>query len=166
MYLSCDGSIRVSSSKHLEKSLGYQLALFTTNPSEEETICTQEKGEDLWQSIYLRMCVYLLTNRMVQKLAKGFKRSRMIRQQYGRWNWRNDPSQHPDTITGSRYNVYSPQLPSPSYDHPSFSLQRPTMYPRNQRLPQRPEVLRPDAPTFYPHQRTRENNAVFEPHRT
>ncbi|GFW57716.1 hypothetical protein TNCV_2926351 [Trichonephila clavipes] len=46
------------------------------------------------------------------------------RQQYGRWNWRNDPSQHPDTIIGSRYNVYSPQLPSPSYHHPFFSLQR------------------------------------------
>ncbi|GFY00231.1 uncharacterized protein TNCV_4664831 [Trichonephila clavipes] len=28
------------------------------------------------------------------------------------------------------------------------------MYPRNQRLPQRPAVLRPDAPTFYPCQRT------------
>ncbi|GFW16275.1 hypothetical protein TNCV_4264401 [Trichonephila clavipes] len=26
-------------------------------------------------------------------------------QQYERWNWRNDQSQHPDTITGSRYNV-------------------------------------------------------------
>ncbi|GFS92236.1 hypothetical protein TNCV_1113451 [Trichonephila clavipes] len=54
------------------------------------------------------------------------------RQQYERWNFRNVQSQHPDTITGSRYNVYSPQLPSPSYHHPSFSLQRPTMYPRNQ----------------------------------
>ncbi|GFU41785.1 hypothetical protein TNCV_977851 [Trichonephila clavipes] len=32
------------------------------------------------------------------------------RQQYGGWNWRNDQSQHPDAITGSRYNVYSPQL--------------------------------------------------------
>ncbi|GFW26871.1 hypothetical protein TNCV_1377141 [Trichonephila clavipes] len=40
------------------------------------------------------------------------------RQQYGRWNWRNDQSQHPDIITGSTYNVYSPQLPSPSYHHP------------------------------------------------
>ncbi|GFW58582.1 hypothetical protein TNCV_718821 [Trichonephila clavipes] len=59
------------------------------------------------------------------------------RQQYRRWNWRNDQSQHPDTITSSRYNVYSPQLPSPSYHHPSFSLQRLTMCPRNQRLPQR-----------------------------
>ncbi|GFX05422.1 hypothetical protein TNCV_1007441 [Trichonephila clavipes] len=88
------------------------------------------------------------------------------RQQYGKWNWRNNPSQHPDTITGSRYNVYSPRLPSPSYHHPFFSLQRPTMYPRNQRLPQRPAVLRPDAPTFYPHKRTQENNTVFQPHRT
>ncbi|GFU33788.1 retrovirus-related Pol polyprotein from transposon TNT 1-94 [Trichonephila clavipes] len=88
------------------------------------------------------------------------------RQQNGRWNWRNDPSQHPNTITGSRYNVYSPQLPSPSYHYPSFSLQRPTMYPRNQRLPQRPAVLRPDAPTFYSHQRTQENNTVFQFHRT
>ncbi|GFV90707.1 hypothetical protein TNCV_2224231 [Trichonephila clavipes] len=44
------------------------------------------------------------------------------RQQYGRWNWRNDQSQHPDTITGSRYYVYSHQLPSPSYHHPSFTL--------------------------------------------
>ncbi|GFX42438.1 hypothetical protein TNCV_1520021 [Trichonephila clavipes] len=43
------------------------------------------------------------------------------KQQYGRWNCRNDHSQHPDTITGSRYNVYS-QFPSPSYHHPSFSL--------------------------------------------
>ncbi|GFU62883.1 hypothetical protein TNCV_4433101 [Trichonephila clavipes] len=35
------------------------------------------------------------------------------RQQYGGWNWRNDQSQHPDTITNTRYNVYSPQFPSP-----------------------------------------------------
>ncbi|GFU44053.1 uncharacterized protein TNCV_4963641 [Trichonephila clavipes] len=74
------------------------------------------------------------------------------RQQYGRWNWRSDQSQHTRIpyITGSRYNVYSPRLPSLFYHHPSFSLQRPTMYPRNQRLLQRPAVLRPDAPTFYP----------------
>ncbi|GFU94291.1 hypothetical protein TNCV_3513311 [Trichonephila clavipes] len=79
------------------------------------------------------------------------------RQQYGRWNWRNDQSQHLDTITSSRYNVHSPQLPS-------FSLQRPTMYPRNQRLPQRPAVLQLDASTFYPHQRTQEKSTVFQPH--
>ncbi|GFT76183.1 hypothetical protein TNCV_715931 [Trichonephila clavipes] len=30
------------------------------------------------------------------------------RQQYGGWNWRNDQSQHPDTITNTRYKVYSP----------------------------------------------------------
>ncbi|GFX63705.1 hypothetical protein TNCV_215051 [Trichonephila clavipes] len=65
------------------------------------------------------------------------------RQQNGRWNWRNDPSQHPDTITADA-----------------------TMHPRNQRLPQRPTVLRPDAPTFYPRQRTQENYSVFQPHRT
>ncbi|GFU33497.1 hypothetical protein TNCV_1797511 [Trichonephila clavipes] len=76
------------------------------------------------------------------------------RQQYGRWNWRNDQSQHPDSITGSRYNVYSHELPSPFYHHPSFSFQQPTMYPRNQQLPQRPAVMQPDAPTFYPRQRT------------
>ncbi|GFX49538.1 hypothetical protein TNCV_4901801 [Trichonephila clavipes] len=63
------------------------------------------------------------------------------RQQYGRWNWRNDQSQHPDTITDSIYNVYSPQFPSPTYHHPSFSHQRPTLYPRNQRFQQRPTVL-------------------------
>ncbi|GFS80432.1 hypothetical protein TNCV_3448441 [Trichonephila clavipes] len=63
------------------------------------------------------------------------------RQQYGRWNWRNDQSQHPDTMTGSRYNVYSPEFSSPSYRHPSVSLERPTMYLRNQRLPQRPAAL-------------------------
>ncbi|GFY00413.1 hypothetical protein TNCV_1664521 [Trichonephila clavipes] len=71
------------------------------------------------------------------------------RQQYGGWNWRNDQSQHPDTITNTKYKVYSPQFPSP-YHHPSFSLQRPTLYPRNQRFPQRPTVLRPNASTFYP----------------
>ncbi|GFS62057.1 retrovirus-related Pol polyprotein from transposon 17.6 [Trichonephila clavipes] len=79
------------------------------------------------------------------------------RQQYGGWNWRNDQSQHPDTITNTRYKVYSPQFPSP-YHHPSFSLQRPTLYPRNQRFPQRPTVLRPNAPTFYPRQRTQNGN--------
>ncbi|GFU75440.1 hypothetical protein TNCV_2861561 [Trichonephila clavipes] len=78
------------------------------------------------------------------------------RQQYGGWNWRNDQSQHPDTITNTRYKVYSFQFPSP-YHHPSFSLQRPTLYPRNQRFPQRPTVLRPNAPTFYPRQRTQNN---------
>ncbi|GFW77581.1 hypothetical protein TNCV_2499731 [Trichonephila clavipes] len=72
------------------------------------------------------------------------------RQQYGGWNWRNDQSQHPDAITGSRYNVYSPQFLLPSYHHPSFFHQRPTLYPRNQRFPQRPTVLRPNAPTFNP----------------
>ncbi|GFT71721.1 hypothetical protein TNCV_1081861 [Trichonephila clavipes] len=71
------------------------------------------------------------------------------RQQYGRWNWRNDQSQHPDTI----YNRFKLQCIISSvyitfYNRLSFSLQRPTMYPRNQRLPQRPEVLRPDTPTF------------------
>ncbi|GFW18172.1 hypothetical protein TNCV_4007121 [Trichonephila clavipes] len=87
------------------------------------------------------------------------------RQQYGGWNWRNDQSQHPDAITGSRYNVYSPQFVSPSYHHPSFSLQRPILY-RNQRFPQRPTVLRPNAPTFTPRQRTQNNNTVFQPHQT
>ncbi|GFW72124.1 transposon Tf2-11 polyprotein [Trichonephila clavipes] len=88
------------------------------------------------------------------------------RQLYGGWNWRNDQSQHPDAITGSRYNVYSPQFLSPSYHHPSFSLQRPTLYPRNQRFPQRPTVLQPNAPTFNPRQRTQNNNTVFQPHQT
>ncbi|GFW10818.1 retrovirus-related Pol polyprotein from transposon 17.6 [Trichonephila clavipes] len=69
------------------------------------------------------------------------------RQQYGGWNWRNDQSQHPDTITNTRYK-------------------RPTLYPRNQRFPQRPTVLRPNAPTFYPRQRTQNNNTVFQPHQT
>ncbi|GFU82528.1 hypothetical protein TNCV_3629941 [Trichonephila clavipes] len=32
----CDGSIRDLSTNPLEKSLGYQFALFTTKPSEEE----------------------------------------------------------------------------------------------------------------------------------
>ncbi|GFY35063.1 hypothetical protein TNCV_5044381 [Trichonephila clavipes] len=32
----CNGSIRDPSTNHLGKSLGYQFALFTTNPSEEE----------------------------------------------------------------------------------------------------------------------------------
>ncbi|GFV72186.1 hypothetical protein TNCV_3278411 [Trichonephila clavipes] len=27
------------------------------------------------------------------------------RQQYERWNWRNDQSHYPDTITASRYNI-------------------------------------------------------------
>ncbi|GFS77592.1 integrase catalytic domain-containing protein [Trichonephila clavipes] len=88
------------------------------------------------------------------------------RKQYGGWNWRNDQSQHPDAITGSRYNVYSPQFLLPSYHHPSFSLQRPTLYPRNQRFPQRPTDLRPNAPTFNPRQRTQNNNTVFRPHQT
>ncbi|GFW05433.1 retrotransposable element Tf2 protein type 3 [Trichonephila clavipes] len=87
------------------------------------------------------------------------------RQHYGGWNWRNDQSQHPDAITGSRYNVYSPKFLSPSYHHPSFSLQRPILY-RNQRFPQRPTVLRPNAPTFNPRQRTQNNNTVFQPHQT
>ncbi|GFV88476.1 hypothetical protein TNCV_1242891 [Trichonephila clavipes] len=32
------------------------------------------------------------------------------RQQYGGWNWRNDQSQHPDTITNTRYKVYFPSV--------------------------------------------------------
>ncbi|GFW53643.1 hypothetical protein TNCV_4815441 [Trichonephila clavipes] len=87
------------------------------------------------------------------------------RQQYGGWNWRNDQSQHPDTITNTRYKVYSPQFPSP-YHHPSFSRQRPTLYPRNQQFPQRPSILRPNAPTFYLRQRTQNSNTVFQPHQT
>ncbi|GFY01037.1 hypothetical protein TNCV_1364421 [Trichonephila clavipes] len=67
------------------------------------------------------------------------------RQYYGGCNWRNDQSQHPDAITDSRYNAYSPQFLSPSYHHQSFSLQRPTVYPRSRRLQQRPTVFRPDA---------------------
>ncbi|GFY22386.1 hypothetical protein TNCV_2176471 [Trichonephila clavipes] len=87
------------------------------------------------------------------------------RQQYGGWNWRNDQSQHPDTITNTRYKVYSPQFPSP-YHYPSFSRQRPTLYPRNQQFPQRPSILRPNAPTFYSRQRIQNNNTVFQPHQT
>ncbi|GFV85156.1 hypothetical protein TNCV_4172091 [Trichonephila clavipes] len=64
------------------------------------------------------------------------------RQHNGGWNWRNDQSQHPDIITNTRYKVYSPQFPSP-YHHPSFSLQRSTLYPRKQRFPQRPTVCDP-----------------------
>ncbi|GFW46278.1 hypothetical protein TNCV_2813731 [Trichonephila clavipes] len=87
------------------------------------------------------------------------------KQQYGGWNWRNDQSQHPDTITNTRYKVYSPQFPSP-YHHPSLSRQRPTLYLRNQQFSQRPSILRPNAPTFYPRQRTQNNNTVFQPHQT
>ncbi|GFS72825.1 hypothetical protein TNCV_4628731 [Trichonephila clavipes] len=87
------------------------------------------------------------------------------RQQYGEWIWRNDQSQLSDTITNTRPKVYSPQFPSP-YHHPSFSLQGPTLYPRNQRFPQQPTVLRPNAPTFYTRQRTQNNNTVFQPHQT
>ncbi|GFX67945.1 transposable element Tcb2 transposase [Trichonephila clavipes] len=86
-------------------------------------------------------------------------------QQYGGWNWRNDQSQHPDTITNTRYKVYSPQFPSP-YHHPSFSLQRPTLYPRNQRFPQRPTVFATQCSNFLPRQRTQNNNTVFQPHQT
>ncbi|GFU46772.1 hypothetical protein TNCV_1771821 [Trichonephila clavipes] len=71
-------------------------------------------------------------------------------QQYGGWNWRNDQSQHPESIIGSRYNVYCPQFLSPSYHHPSFSLQRPTVYPRSHRLQHLPAVFGPDNPAFYP----------------
>ncbi|GFV47589.1 hypothetical protein TNCV_4671631 [Trichonephila clavipes] len=71
------------------------------------------------------------------------------RQQYGGWNWRNDQSQHPDAITGSRYNVYSPQLLSPFLSSPVLFSSAADLY-RNQRFPQRPSVLRPNAPTFYP----------------
>ncbi|GFY12261.1 hypothetical protein TNCV_283641 [Trichonephila clavipes] len=74
-------------------------------------------------------------------------------------------STHPDAITGSRYNVYSPQFLSP-YHHLSFSLQRPTVYPRSRRLQQRPSVLRLDAPTFYLRQRTHESYTLAQPHRT
>ncbi|GFX63246.1 hypothetical protein TNCV_3895711 [Trichonephila clavipes] len=98
-----------------------------------------------------------------EKTKLRYPRKIKIKQQYGGWNWRNDQSQHPDTITNTRYKVYSPQFPSP-YHHPSFSLQRPTLYPRNQRFPQRPTVLRPNAPTFYTRQRTQNNNTVFQPH--
>ncbi|GFY20333.1 hypothetical protein TNCV_209651 [Trichonephila clavipes] len=87
------------------------------------------------------------------------------RQQYGGWNWRNDQSQYPIAITSSRYHVYSPQFLSP-YHHPSFSLQRPTVYPRSRRLQQLPIVFRPDAPTFYPRQRTEENYTLAQTHRT
>ncbi|GFW12612.1 retrotransposable element Tf2 protein type 3 [Trichonephila clavipes] len=31
------------------------------------------------------------------------------RQQYGGWNWRNDQSQHPDTITNTRYKNHIPE---------------------------------------------------------
>ncbi|GFV11285.1 uncharacterized protein TNCV_3723741 [Trichonephila clavipes] len=88
------------------------------------------------------------------------------RQQYGGWNWRNDQSQYPDAITGTRYNVYFTQFQSPSYHHPSFSLQRLTIYPRSRRLQHRPTVFRPDAPTFYPHKKTIENYTLVQPHRT
>ncbi|GFW31824.1 hypothetical protein TNCV_5039941 [Trichonephila clavipes] len=46
------------------------------------------------------------------------------RQQYGRWNWRNDPSQHPGTIIVSRYNVYSHELPSPFF----YLITRPFLF--------------------------------------
>ncbi|GFU83619.1 hypothetical protein TNCV_655311 [Trichonephila clavipes] len=106
----------------------------------------EESGRDSSDAVH-RLFVLAVT----AKYRSSFgvvTRGRPVLQQYGKWNWRCDPSQQPDTITGSRFNVYSPQLPLPYYHHPFFSLQRPTIYPRNQRLPQRPTVLRPDAPTF------------------
>ncbi|GFU32693.1 hypothetical protein TNCV_2713041 [Trichonephila clavipes] len=42
---------------------------------------------------------------------------------------------------------YNLEIPS---KHSLEILKRPTLYPRNQRFPQRPTVLRPNAPTFYP----------------
>ncbi|GFR13486.1 hypothetical protein TNCT_543081 [Trichonephila clavata] len=59
----------------------------------------------------------------------------------------------------SRYNINSPQHPASSHHHASFfSPQRPTMYPRNQRVSQQqPAALRLDAAIFHPSQRTQEN---------
>ncbi|GFT41315.1 hypothetical protein TNCV_628581 [Trichonephila clavipes] len=59
-------------------------------------------------------------------------------------------------------------LPSPSNHHPSLSFQLPTMYPRNQRLPQRPAVLQPDESTFTPSKNTRKqyNNPTSSNMRT
>ncbi|GFR12441.1 hypothetical protein TNCT_586251, partial [Trichonephila clavata] len=78
---------------------------------------------------------------------------------------------HRQHSTGEVINLNTrwviPQRPESSHHHPSFSLQRPTMYPRNQPVfQQRPAALRPDASTFHPSQRTQENNTVFQPHRT
>ncbi|GFT05351.1 hypothetical protein TNCV_123731 [Trichonephila clavipes] len=42
-----------------------------------------------------------------------YPRKIKIKQQYGGWNWKNDQSQHPETITNTSNKVYSPQFPSP-----------------------------------------------------
>ncbi|GFQ81725.1 hypothetical protein TNCT_150191 [Trichonephila clavata] len=64
----------------------------------------------------------------------------------------------------SRNQVY-PQRSASYHHHSSFIPQRPTMYPRNQRISQqRPAELRPDAPTFQPSQRLSENNIIIQPH--
>ncbi|GFR09674.1 hypothetical protein TNCT_65181 [Trichonephila clavata] len=83
--------------------------------------------------------------------------------QYARW--RSGPNQPP--MNHSQNQVYIevyPQRPTSYQHHPSFTPQRPTMVPRSQRISQqRPAELRPDAPTFHPSHRLRENNTIIRP---
>ncbi|GFR30982.1 hypothetical protein TNCT_147421 [Trichonephila clavata] len=83
------------------------------------------------------------------------------RLQYGRW--RSGQNQPP--MSYSQNQVYYPQRSAPNHHQPSFTPQRPTIHPKNQRISQqRPVDLRPDAPTFHPSQRLPENNTVIPPY--
>ncbi|GFX60714.1 hypothetical protein TNCV_4976901 [Trichonephila clavipes] len=59
-----------------------------------------------------------------------------------------------------RFLRYNRETENPIYNQP------PTIYPRSRRLQQRPTVFQPDAPTFYPRQRTQANYTLVQPHRT
>ncbi|GFQ87903.1 hypothetical protein TNCT_573281 [Trichonephila clavata] len=65
--------------------------------------------------------------------------------QYARW--RSGPNQPPNYSGNQVYNQIYLQRPTSYHHHPSFTPQRPTMYPR------RPAELGPDAPTFQPSHR-------------
>ncbi|GFX30139.1 hypothetical protein TNCV_2618491 [Trichonephila clavipes] len=79
---------------------------------------------------------------------------------------RNDQSQHPDTITNTRYIRYTLL----SFHHLIITL---PFTSAADPISEKPMIstttdsfLRPNAPTFYPHQRTQNNNTVFQPHQT
>ncbi|GFV66374.1 DUF4817 domain-containing protein [Trichonephila clavipes] len=120
----CDGSIRNPSSNPVEKSLGYQFALFTTNPSEEDNRDMQINDEaHFWLNGYVnkQICriwseanpqVYVETPLHPEKLtvwcalwAGGI---------IGPYFFKNDEG-HNVTVNGDRYramitNFFIPEL--------------------------------------------------------
>ncbi|GFS97198.1 hypothetical protein TNCV_4676591 [Trichonephila clavipes] len=88
------------------------------------------------------------------------------RQHYGGWNWRNHSSQHPDTITGTRYKVYSSRIFISFLSSPVLFSSAADPISEKPTISNTINNFATGCSNFLSSQRTHNNNTVLQPHQT